>query len=83
MEMQTTGHVKTPDQNSVRGIGDLKMFMGGLKDLATTLYKGTVTSHIAASAHRWSLKLSSPERSNDIEKWKFADISTELSFFGP
>jgi hypothetical protein len=46
-------------------------------------YKGTVTGRDTARAHSWGIKLCSPERSNDIKNWKFADADIESSFFWP
>jgi hypothetical protein len=82
MESQTAGHFKVLDQDTVTEVEDLKRVMNGLSIVGRTLYKGTVASPATAAAHDWAIGLRSPEKFNDIENWRLAQVSIELSFSG-
>ncbi|KAH4671234.1 hypothetical protein JI435_438410 [Parastagonospora nodorum SN15] len=83
LELQTAGHLKTLSQDNVLNLEGVKRFVKSLSRLATTLYKGTVTSFETASAHDWALELAPSVALADVEEWNFAQVTLALSFSGP
>ncbi|KAH5403635.1 hypothetical protein HBI32_164820 [Parastagonospora nodorum] len=83
LELQTAGHLKTLSQDNFLNLEGVKRFVKSLSRLATTLYKGTVTSVETASAHDWALELAPSVALADVEEWDFAQVTLALSFSGP
>ncbi|KAH4848969.1 hypothetical protein HBH75_149900 [Parastagonospora nodorum] len=83
LELQTAGHLKTLSQDNVLNLEGVKRFVKSLSRLATTLYKGTVTSVETASAYDWALELAPSVALADVEEWDFAQVTLALSFSGP